>query len=79
MHHGLSCGGVYDYPYLNMVRTNAQNKTIIEGAAYMSIYSRTVTDMVSKGFHNYDHVAEFDEEMIKSVAAQLRWPGGTTK
>ena len=62
-----------------MVWNNAQNRTFFEVAAYMSIDSRTVTEMASKGFHNYDHVAEFDEEMIKSVAAQLRWPGGTTK
>ena len=42
----------------------------------MSIDSRTVTEMASEGFHNYDDVAEFDQYMIKAVAAQLRRPGG---
>ena len=60
-----------------MVRTNAQNRIFFEGAAYMSIDSRTVTEMASEGFHNYDDVAEFDQDMIKAVAAQLRRPGGT--
>ena len=60
-----------------MVRTNAQNKTFFEGDAYMSIDSWTVTDMASEGFHNYDDVAEFDQDMIKAVAAQLCRPGGT--
>ena len=43
----------------------------------MSIDSPTVTEMASEEFHNYDDVAEFDQDMIKAVAAQLRWPGGT--
>ena len=60
-----------------MVLTNAHNRTLFEGAAYMSIESRTVTDMASEGFHNYNDVAEFDQDMIKAVAAQLRRPGGT--
>ena len=59
-----------------MVQTNAQNRTFFDGAAYMSIDSRTITEMASKGFHNYHDVAEFDQEMINAVAAQLRWPGG---
>ena len=57
-----------------MVRTNAQNKTFFEGAAYMSIDSQTVTMMASEGFHNYDNVAEFDQDMIQAMAAQLRRP-----
>ena len=60
-----------------MVQTNAQNRTFFEGAAYMSIEIQTVTEMSSKGFHIYDNVAEFDQDMIKAVAAQLCWPGGT--
>ena len=60
-----------------MVWTNAQNRTFFEGAVYMSIGSLTVNEMASEGFHNYDDVAEFDQDMIKSVAAQLRRPGGT--
>ena len=60
-----------------MVRTNDQNRTFFEGDAYMSIDSRTVTEMASKGFHNSDDVAEFDQGMIKAVAAQLCRPGGT--
>ena len=60
-----------------MVRTNAQNRIFFEGAAYMSIDSRTVNEMASERFHNYDDVAEFDQDMIKVVAAQLRRPGGT--
>ena len=52
-----------------MVRTNAQNRIFFEGAAYMSIDSRTVTDMASEGFHNYDDVAEFDQDTIKAVTA----------
>ena len=43
----------------------------------MSIGSLTVNEMASEGFHNYDDVAEFDQDMIKAVAAQLRRPGGT--
>ena len=43
----------------------------------MSIDSQTVTEMASKVFNNYDNVAEFDQDMIKAVAAQLRRPGGT--
>ena len=62
-----------------MVLTNAHNKKLFEGAAYMSIESRTVTIMASKGFHNYDDAAEFDQDMIKAVAAQLCWPRGTIK
>ena len=58
-----------------MVRTNAQNKKFFEGAAHMSIDSQTVTEMASEGFHNYDDVAEFDQDTIKAVAAQLCWPG----
>ena len=67
---------IYFYTYLTMVQTNAQNRTFFDGAAYMSIDSRTITEMASKGFHNYHDVAEFDQEMINAVAAQLRWPGG---
>ena len=62
-----------------MVRTNAQNRIFFECAAYMSIDSRTVTEITSEGFHNYDNVAEFDQDMIKAVAAQLCWPRGTIK
>ena len=47
-----------------MVRTNAQDKTIFEGAAYMSIDSRIITDMTSKRFNNYNNVVEFDQDMI---------------
>ena len=68
---------IYFNPYLTMVRTNAQNRTFFEGAAYMSIECRTVTKMDSKGLHNYDNVAEFDQDAIKAVDAQLRRPGGT--
>ena len=60
-----------------MVRTNAQNRTFFECAAYRSIDSRTVTEMASEGFHNFDDVTEFDQDMIKAVAAQIRRPGGT--
>ena len=60
-----------------MVQTNAQNKTFFEGAAYMSIDSRTVTMMASEGFHNYENVAEFYQYMIQAIAAQFRWLGGT--
>ena len=60
-----------------MVQTNAQNKTLFEGAAYMSIDIQNVTDMASEGFHNYDNAAEFDEYMIKATAAQFRRPEGT--
>ena len=60
-----------------MVRTNAQNRTFFEGAAYMSIDSQTVTYMASEGFHNYNKIADFDQDMIKAVAAQLCRPGGT--
>ena len=43
----------------------------------MSIDSRTVTEMASKGLHHLDDIVEFDQNMIKARAAQLRWPGGT--
>ena len=52
-----------------MVRTNAQNRTFFEGDSYMYIDSRTITEMASEIFHNYDDLAEFDQDMIKSVAA----------
>ena len=52
-----------------MVQTNAQNKTLFEGAAFMSIDIRNVTRMAYEGFHNYDDVAEFDQDMIKTVTA----------
>ena len=68
---------IYFNPYLAMVQTNAQNRTFFEGAAYMYIDSRTVTDMAAEGLHNYDDVVEFDQDIIKAVAAQLRRPGGT--
>ena len=60
-----------------MVQTNYQNIEFFEGAAYMSIEIPTVNDMASERFYNYDDVAEFDQDMIKAVAAQLRRPGGT--
>ena len=60
-----------------MVRTNAQNRSFFECAAYMSIGSQTVTEMASEGFHNFDDVAELDQDMIKAVAAQLFRPGWT--
>ena len=59
-----------------MVRTNAKSRTFFEGSSYMSIDSQTITEMASEGFHNYDDVAEFDQDMIKAVATQLRRPGG---
>ena len=70
---------IYFYPYLTIVQTNAYNRTFFEDAAYMSIDSQTVTEMASKGFQDYDDVAEFDQDMIKDVAAQLCRPGGTIK
>ena len=45
----------------------------------MSIDSRIVTEMASGGFHNFDDVAEFYQDMIKAVAVQLRRTGGTIK
>ena len=60
-----------------MVRTYAQNRTFFEAPAYRSIDSGTVTEMASEGFHNFGDVAEFYEDMIKAVAAQIRRPGGT--
>ena len=60
-----------------MVRTHAQIRTFFDGAAYMYIDSQTVNQIPTKGFHNYDNVAEFYQDMIKAVAAQLCWPGGT--
>ena len=35
--------------------------------------------MASEGFHNYDDVAEFDQDMINDMAAQLRRPGERIK
>ena len=43
----------------------------------MYIDSQTVNETASKVFHNYDDVAEFYQDMIKAVAAQLRRPGRT--
>ena len=43
----------------------------------MSIDSQAVNETASKVFQNYGDVAEFDQEMIKAVAAQLCRPGGT--
>ena len=33
--------------------------------------------MAYEGFHNYDDIAEFDQDMIQAMAAQFRWLGGT--
>ena len=60
-----------------MVQTNAYIRTLSEGAAYMFIDIPTITEMASEGFHTYNDVAEFYQDMIKVVAAQLRRPGET--
>jgi predicted RecB family nuclease len=59
-----------------MPLTAAQVTVFFKGAAQMSIPNATVVQLQEEGIDNVDDLADFDEDTIEQISANLRRPAG---